>query len=247
MPGGGVDADVAAVVTVRAGHQRHPGLSERPDRTGGRAPPLLVHLQLCAGDMGLPREVADGLIRDAGLGQPHLGQDAEQVRELWPPGHLQGVGRRLDQALDHLRLGYLTARDRAAHLAGVDRPEVRGKLMISDQDEICPGGAGRQVQPPGPVQDLGFHPGQHVESGHGPHRVHGGQELRHPRRAPADVVSQADRTQPALPRGGHVFGHGAHRVVGEGGVNVIVLIQPYGDAHAASFWTSLNSMKRSSR
>src|SRR5882757_10073369 len=75
------------------------------------------------------------------------------------------------------------------------------------------------------------------------------------------MVGEDDDAQAALPGRADVLGHGADRVVGEGRVDVVILVEgdqaadreaagggtPGGCAHAATFCTSLRSMKRSSR
>src|ERR1700748_281560 len=75
------------------------------------------------------------------------------------------------------------------------------------------------------------------------------------------MVGEDDDPQAALPGRAHVLSHGTDRVVGEGRVDVVILVQrdqaggrpaarggaPPECAHAATFCTSLTSMKRSSR
>ena len=77
------------------------------------------------------REPPQRRVGDVGLGQAHLRQDAEQVRERSRCGqHAGRLGQRaadrLDQAADHLLRGDLAAGDRLAHLRGCTGPRSPG-------------------------------------------------------------------------------------------------------------------------
>src|SRR6202034_1427535 len=76
-----IGPDVPAIMAIGACHQADTCLGECPDGAGRRTGPLLVHLEPGAGGAGLPRELADCPVGDAGLVEAHLGHDAEQVRQ----------------------------------------------------------------------------------------------------------------------------------------------------------------------
>ena len=142
---------------------------------------------------------AECRVGDGGLGQAHLGQDAEQVGELQPLRQRAGrLGQRAAIAsirqLDHLLGRDLAAGDRLAHLQRVHGPEVAGKLVVGDQDHVRPADAVRQVKPPGPVQDLGLHAR--------PARRARPRDARWPRppRSPAPTSSRGARDRPGTAR-----------------------------------------------
>jgi hypothetical protein len=145
------------------------------------------------------------------------------------PGHqVQGADRGLGQAADRLPRGDVAAPDRGADLARLDRAEVRGEQVVGDQHVVDAGqSSGRNVQPPGPVQQRGLQAGQHLDPRHGPDRVHGQREPHHPLGVGVHVVDQADPAQPAPPGYPDVLRHRAGPV-GEQRVHVEVLGQRAG-------------------
>jgi hypothetical protein len=175
--------------------------------------------------VGLAGQVGQGLVRHVRLAQPHFRQQAEQVSELRDGHQLQGAHRRGDQAVDDLGRGALPAGELGPDVRRVDRATVARELVVGDQHPVHPAHVVGQVQRPLHVDDLGFYGGQDLESGPGAQGGHGGHEIRHPWRVTADMVSQAENAEPTLPGGRDVLLQRAHRVGGERGVNVVILVE----------------------
>ena len=189
-----IGPDVAAVVAVGAGHQVTPASANaRTARADGQAHFSFTSSRAPA-SAGLPRQVRDRpgrgrWTRPGPSWAAMLNRCASCGRwsSSWPSARSAVASIR--QSID-LPRGDQTAGDRVAHLARMDRPEITGKLVIGDQDDVGPPSVVRQVQPAGPVQDLGLHPGQHLEPGH-----RAAARPRRPR-SPAPTPSRGARVRP---------------------------------------------------
>ena len=100
--------------------------------------------------------------------------------ELWAGYLIQGPGGGGNEAVDHLRRGALARGQLGPDISRVHRAGRTGELVVGDQHPAHPGQPLRQVEVPLAVQDLGLHPGHHLEPGHRPQRGHRGGVVRHP-------------------------------------------------------------------
>ena len=100
-----------------------------------------------------------------------------QLRQGHP---VQGTEGGLDEAVDDVGRRALPVPERVPHVLRRHRAVIAGELVIGDQHPVHPAQGRGQVQLAGHVEDLGFHPGQHLDSRRGPELAHRGHELRHP-------------------------------------------------------------------